>query len=71
MVGTGGVEPPRAFAQRCLRPSRLPFRHVPEIACFVHYAVSSRRASPCSRATLMTACATRGATFRLNALGMM
>ena len=22
-----GVEPPRAKAQRCLRPQRLPFRH--------------------------------------------
>ena len=25
----GGSRTPRAFTQRCLRPSRLPFRHVP------------------------------------------
>ena len=28
-MGTVGVEPTRGFPQRCLRPPRLPFRHVP------------------------------------------
>lgn len=28
-MGTVGVEPTRGFPQRCLRPQRLPFRHVP------------------------------------------
>jgi hypothetical protein len=32
-LGTVGVEPTRGFPQRCLRPPRLPFRHVPRGEC--------------------------------------
>lgn len=32
VVGEGGLEPPHTHIYRILRPTRLPFRHSPELA---------------------------------------
>ena len=68
-MGTVGVEPTPGFPERCLRPPRLPFRHVP--AAEEGYSSGMIRANPSSMATRRVAAATAGATFGLNTLGMM